>query len=117
MTLYLSLLTAHLLMPADHGLNERNCLLAAEHKGYTVGTMVNSYHERSYLLGYTHRMGNWQVGLYAATGYQDTPMVESTYAGLLFYPSVGYNMPINNSVAVTATLSGVVANAGLTLRF
>lgn len=133
MAFYIGLITSHNISadcPPTHNeygfplrrvpcqpLNETNHVVVVQYNGFTAGHMINSYHNSSLLLGYTHSVGNWQLGVVAATGYTDTPMANYTVAGLLLYPTIAYNLPLNEHIALTAVTAGIVNNFGLTISF
>lgn len=55
---------------ADGQINNNNDMVAVQYKRAIVGTMVNSYWQRSYIAAYDHKMHqNYGILLGAATGY------------------------------------------------
>lgn len=117
-SLYIGLVTMHTALACGgpcQGMNERNHLIVANLGGPTVGTMVNSYHTRSFIGGYTWTYGNADFALVAASGYEGTPV--DVFAGLVAYPTVAYNVPINDSFRITALTTLTVNSAGFSYKF
>lgn len=125
-SLYVGLLTSHsFIEECPHykcePLNENNSLLVATMNGFSIGTMDNSYNERSYLVGYLHPfnapMGTIEAGLMLSTGYTETPMKDYTVGGFLPYPVVSYSLDMGSHFAITVLTTGVVHNAGFKVKF
>jgi len=69
-TVYMGAWSKHL--DNDHDYNEQHDLLAVEHDRWIAGTLVNSYNDRTYLVGRGWDLAgdeNWKFRLYAGASY------------------------------------------------
>lgn len=73
---YIGLATTHVMTTEPvYGWNESNQLFAVQYERFLVGTMENSFHQRSYLAAYDLELTSFSVG--------GVPVTAGLYAGAI----------------------------------
>lgn len=97
--------------------NESHQMVMVEYKHFLAGTMLNSYSKRSYMLGGTKELYDWQYAkvngsIIAVTGYSDTSVNLAVYPMIM--GSIEFKTPY---VRPTIHLNPMFAMFALTVRF
>lgn len=110
---------------SDYDRNENNQLYAFEYRNWLAGTFVNSFYDRTWLVGYNWRYenGRFEAGLITGVsyGYDEEDADKSKYAisyngwSPVLFPYIGYSLYNSDSLEVVPTL-GLLGSA-LSLSF
>ncbi|CAL9978275.1 antimicrobial peptide resistance and lipid A acyl ation protein PagP [Vibrio phage K449] len=116
---------SHHLNDSDYDYNENNKLHALEYQNWLAGSFVNSYYDRTWLVGYNFRYenGRFEAGLITALsyGYDEDDVSDMKFAlnykGFMpvLFPYIGYSLYNSDSLEVVPTL-GLLGSA-LSLSF
>lgn len=101
----------------SEGVNNDNELIGIHWRGIEVGTMLNSYRDRSYILGYRFDLGGgFSLSVGTIHGYRDNAKVYPVrIKQTVFYPSFNYTQRIHDQFSIrvrqmaeVTMISGVV---------
>lgn len=97
------------------GVNNDTELVGVHYRGFEVGTMRNSFGDRSYIAGYRFDLSEgWSLSVGAIHGYGDNAKVYTVRFGeTVLYPSINYTHRLSDHLSIRVRQMAEVSLVGV----